>query len=104
MSANVKWDDFLSSTVFIRKGVRQGGILPPPPTTNDTHNSFLIDFEDRLCGEFIGTVRIPHVTVADDLCFITEDLSELQPMMTSAELQANRELHHTRHKDGDPEL
>ena len=60
------------------------------------NNSFLIDIEDRLCGKLIGTVRIPHVTVADDLCFITEDLSELQPMMTSAELQANRE-HYTIH-------
>ena len=44
------------------------------------------------------------MTVADDLCFITEDLTELQPMMTSAELQANREPHHTRHIDSDPEL
>ena len=43
-----------------------------------------------------GTVKIPHVTVADDICFITEKRSELQPMLASAELQANRE-HFTIH-------
>ena len=95
MSAKVKWDGFLSSTVVIRQGVRQGGILSAPHYKR-YNNSFLLDIEDRFCGKLIGTVRIPHVTVADDLCFITEDLSELQPVMTSAELQANRE-HYTIH-------
>ena len=55
------------------------------------NNSLLIDVEDKFTGKQIGTVKIPHVTVADDMCFITEEKSELQPMVYSAELQANRE-------------
>ena len=41
-------------------------------------------------------MRIPHVSVADDMCFITEVEAELEPMMSSAEHQANRE-HYTIH-------
>ena len=87
MSAKVKWDGLLSSTAVIRQGVRQGGILSAPHYKR-YNNSFLID-EERFSGKLIGTVKIPHVTVADDMCFITEDKAELQPMMSAAELQAN---------------
>ena len=90
MSAKVKWDGLFSSTVVIRQGVRQGGILSAPHYKR-YNNSFLIDVEERFSGKLIGTVKIPHVTVADDMCFITEDKAELQPMMSAAELQANRE-------------
>ena len=51
----------------------------------------LIKVEDRFTGTRFGTVKIPHVTVADDMCFVTEKRSVLQPMLASAELQANRE-------------
>ena len=95
MTAKVKWDGFLSSPVSIRQGVRQGGILSAPHYKR-YNNSFLIDVEDRFCGKRIGTVSIPHVTVADDMCFITEEEPEIQPMMSAAELQANRE-HYTIH-------
>ena len=90
MTAKVKWDGFLSSPVIIRQGVRQGGILSAPHYKR-YNNSFLIDVEDRFCGKRIGTVTIPHVTVADDMCFITEVEPEIQPMVSAAELQANRE-------------
>ena len=95
MTAKVKWDGFLSSPVSIRQGVRQGGILSAPHYKR-YNNSFLIDVEDRFCGKRIGTVSIPHVTVADDMCFITEEEPEIQPMMSASELQANRE-HYTIH-------
>ena len=95
MTAKVKWDCFLSSAVTIRQGVRQGGILPAPHYKR-YNNSFLIDVEDRFCGKHIGTVSIPHVTVADDMCFITEEKSDLQPMMSAAELHASRD-HYTIH-------
>ena len=95
MTSKVKWDGFLSSPVSIKQGVRQGGILSAP-NYKRYNNLFLIDMEDRFCGKRIGTVSIPHVTVADDMCFITEEESEVQPMMSAAELQANRE-HYTIH-------
>ena len=50
----------------------------------------LIEVEDRFTGTRFGTVKIPHVTVADNMCFVTEKRSVLQPMLASAELQANR--------------
>ena len=54
----------------------------------------MIDVEDRFTGNKIGTVvRIPHISVADDMCFITEDRSEVQPMLSTAETYANRELY-----------
>ena len=95
MTAKVKWHGFLSSPVIIRQGVRLGGI-PSAPHYKRYNNSFLIDVENRFCGKRIGTASIPHVTVADDMCFITEDEPEIQPMMSAAELQANRE-HYTIH-------
>ena len=76
-------------------GVRQGGILSAPHYKR-YNNSFLIDVEDRFSGKCIGTVKIPHVTVADDMCFTTEEISEVQPMLSAAELQANGE-HYTIH-------
>lgn len=60
------------------------------------NNSMLIEAEDRFTCARIGTVSIPHVTVVDDLCFKTEKRIELQPMLASAESQANRE-HFTIH-------
>ena len=90
MTAKVKWDGFLSPAVTIRQGVRQGGILSAPHYKR-YNNFFLIDVEDRFSGKCIGAVKIPHVTLADDMCFITEEKSEVQPMMSAAELQANRE-------------
>ena len=95
MTAKVKWDGFLSSPFIIRQGMRQGGILSASHYKR-YNNSLLIEVEDKLSGKRIGTVKIPHVTVADDMCFITEEKSELQPMVYSAEIQANRE-HFTIH-------
>ena len=86
MTAKVKWDGYLSSPFTIRQGVRQGGFLSTSHYKR-YNNSMLIEVEDRLTGTRIGTVKIiPHVTVADDMCFVTEKRSELQPMLASAEL------------------
>ena len=96
MTAKVKWDGYLSSPFTIRQGVRQGGILSTSHYKR-YNNTMLIGVEDRFTGTRIGTVKIPHVTVvADDMCFVTEKRSELQPVLASAELQANRE-HFTIH-------
>ena len=54
----------------------------------------MIDVEDRFDGS--GTAKIPHISMADDMCFVTEDKEEVQPMLTTAETYANRE-HYTIH-------
>ena len=77
MTAKVKLDGFLSSPYTIRQGVKQGGILSASHYKR-YNNSLLIEVEDKFTGKQIGTVKIPHVTVADNMCFITEK-SELQP-------------------------
>ena len=41
-------------------------------------------------------MKIPHVTCADDMCYITETRDELQCMMPISEAYANRE-HYTIH-------
>ena len=95
MTARVKWEGHLSSPFIIKQGVRQGGIL------SATHykrynNPLLLDIEDRFTGKTIGTVKVPHVTCADDLCYVTDSKNELQPMISTSEGYANRE-HYTIH-------
>ena len=58
--------DGISSPFSIKQGVRQGGILSATQYKR-YNNSLLIEVEDRFTGKQIGTVRIPHVTVADDI-------------------------------------
>lgn len=77
MTAKVRWDDYLSSPFTIRQGVRQGGILSASHYKRH-NNSLLIEVEDRFSGTQIGTISIPHVTVADDRCFVSEEKTELQ--------------------------
>ena len=55
-------------------------VILSAPHYKGYNNSFLVDVEDRFCGVQIETVSIPHVTVADDMCFITEDESNRKAM------------------------
>ena len=80
MTAKVKWDGFLSSPFTIKQGVRRGGILSASHCKR-YNNPLIIDVEDRFTGKKIGTVRIPHTSVADEMCFVTEDRSEVQPTL-----------------------
>ena len=95
MTARVKWDGFLSSPFVIKQGVRQGGILSASHYKR-YNNPLMIDVEDRFRGKRIGTVKIPHISVADDMCFVTEHKEEIQPMVSTSEAYANRE-HYTIH-------
>lgn len=95
MTARVKWDGFLSSPFIIKQGVRQGGVLSASHYKR-YNNPLMLEVEDRFSGKQIGVIKIPHVSVADDMCFVTEDKEEAQPMMSSAESYANRE-HYTIH-------
>ena len=87
MTTRVKWDGFLSSSFVIRQGVRLGGIL----SASHYNNSFLIDVEDKFTGKSIGTIKTPHVTCADDMCYIIEIRDEFQCMISTPETYANRE-------------
>ena len=94
------WNDCKSEMglvlVFtIKQGVRQGRILSASHY-KQYNNPLMIDVEDRFTGKKIGTVRIPHISVANDMCSVTEDRSEVQPMLSTAETYANRE-HYTIH-------
>ena len=66
MTAEVKWDWFLSSLFAIKQGVCQGRILSASHYKR-YNNPLLIDVEDRFTGKKIGTVRIPYISVADDV-------------------------------------
>ena len=64
----------------IRQGVRQGGVL------SSSHykiynNPLLLQLEDKYTGTLIGSIRIPHVTVADDLLLISKAELEMQDML-----------------------
>ena len=56
----------------------------------------MIDVEDKFTKKRIGTVKLPHISMADDMCFVTEDKYDVQPMMSTAESYANWE-HYTIH-------
>ena len=90
MTARVKWDGFLSVPFVIKQGVRQGGILSASHY-KIYNNPLLLEIEDKFTGTHIGTVKIPHVTCADDLCFVTEAREELHTMVCTSEGYADRE-------------
>ena len=56
----------------------------------------MIAVEDKFTKKRIGTVKLPHISMADDMCIGTEDKEGVQPMMSTAESYANRE-HYTIH-------
>ena len=55
-----------------------------------------METEDKFTGKTIGTIKVPHVTCADDLCYMTDSKDELRPMLSTSEGYANRE-HYTIH-------
>ena len=53
----------------------------------------LLQLEDRYPGVKIGSIRIPHITVADDLAILAENKSDSQVMVWDVEDSSNRERH-----------
>ena len=45
--------------------------------------------EDRYTGMVIGSICVPHITVADDTVFIINSKDELQGMVEDTEESAN---------------
>ena len=89
-TSRIKWAGELSHPINIRQGVRQGGVLSTGHYKR-YNNPLLIQLEDRYIGTKIGSISIPHVTVADDLALIAEDKSDAQVMVWDADNSAGRE-------------
>ena len=54
-------------------------------------NPLLLQREDRYPGVKIGSIGIPHITVADDLAILAENKSDSQVMVWDVEDSSNRE-------------
>ena len=113
-SSRIKWAGELSHPINIMQGVRQGGVLSTSHYKR-YNNPLLLQLEDRYSGTRIGSISIPHVTVADDLALISESKSDAQVMIWDADNSAGRErycihptkshiLWYTKRKKNDTEL
>ena len=89
-SSRIKWAGGLSHPINIRQGVRQGGVLSTSHYKR-YNNPLLLHLEQKYSGAKIGSINIPHVTVADDLCVISTEQSEAQAMVWDVEENAGRE-------------
>ena len=89
-SSRIKWAGEFSDPINIRQGVRQGGVLSTGHYKR-YNNPLLLQLEDRYPGVKIGSIRIPHITVADDLAILAENKSDSQVMVWDVEDSSNRE-------------
>lgn len=93
LTAKVKWEGEVSTSVDIRQGVRQGGIL-------STHfyktyaNDLLTELEAKCLGKFIGPIYVGCPTVADDVLFVSEDDVELQLMFNLSYIKSQEKRFH----------
>ena len=55
------------------------------------NNPLLLQLKERYPGIKIGSISIPHLTVADDLALFAENKSEMQVMFWDVEDSAGRE-------------
>ena len=79
-SSRIKWAGELSDPINIKQGVRQGGVLSTGHYKR-YNNSLLLQLEKGYSGIKIGSISIPHVTVADDLAILAGSKSENQVMV-----------------------
>ena len=89
-SSRVKWAGELSDPINIKQGVRQGGVLSTGHYKR-YNNPLLLQLEEGYSGIKIGSISIPHVTVADDLAILAGSKSENQVMVWDVEDSSNRE-------------
>ena len=89
-SSRVKWTGLLSDPINIKQGVRQGGVLST--THYKRYNSpLLLQLEDHYTSVRIGSINIPHVTVADDLAVMVRRHSDMQVMIWDVENNTDME-------------
>ena len=89
-SSRIKWAGELSHPINIKQGVRQGGVLSTGHYKR-YNNPLLLQLEKRYSGVRIGSISIPHITVADDLALLAKDKSNAQVMVWDADNSAGRE-------------
>ena len=89
-SSRIKWAGGLSHPINIRQGVRQGGVLSTSHYKR-YNNPLLLHLEQRYTGVKIGSISIPHVTVADDIAVLSAEQTEAQVMVWDIEDNAGRE-------------
>ena len=86
----MKWEGTLSNPIVIKQGVRQGGVLSTMHYKR-YNNPRLIQLENKFTAAKIGYIRIPRVTVADDLTMTSNSLSEMQVMYMCTYLRQLRQ-------------
>ena len=89
-SSRIKWAGGISHPINITQGVRQGGVLSTGHYKR-YDNPILLHLEQRYTGAKIGSIGIPHVTVADDVALLSWFRSEMQVMVWDVEDNAGRE-------------
>ena len=68
-SSKIKWTGQLSDPIYIEQGVRQGSVLSTAHYKR-CNNPLLLHLEDAFSEVKIGSINIPHITVADDLAVL----------------------------------
>ena len=89
-TSRVEWAGLLSDTINIQQGVRQGGVLSTSHYKR-YNNPLLLHLEDQNTEVQIGSINIPHVTVADDLAGLTRRHRDMQVMVWDIENNTKRE-------------
>ena len=79
-SSRIKWAGSLSHPINIYQGVRQGGVLSTGHYKR-YNNPLLLHLEKNHSGMKIGSISIPHITVADDLALLAKEKSNMQVMV-----------------------
>ena len=64
-SSRIKWAGDLSHPINLQQGVRHGSVLSTSHYKR-YNNLLLLTLEERYTGAKIGSIHIPHITVADD--------------------------------------
>ena len=89
-SSRVKWAGMLSDPVNLRQGVRQGGVLSTSHYKR-FNNPLLLQLEERHTDVKIGSINIPHITVADDVAVMSRKYGSQQIKIWDVEKETQRE-------------
>ena len=89
-SSRVKWAGLLSDPINLRQGVRQGGVLSTSHYKR-YNNPLLLQLEEKYTDVKIGSINVPHVTVADDLAVLARRYFDMQVILWDVGDNTNRE-------------
>ena len=71
-TSKVKWAGLVSDPMNIPQGMRQGGVLSTSHYKR-YKNPLLLHLEESYSDVKIGSIKVPHITVADDLAVLNRD-------------------------------